>query len=200
MSSYPPPHHQVDDRDKMIALIEQFPLGMLVTSHENVPYITHIPIIYNRKIGKLVAHIDKFNPQVKSLTEDAKVTVVFRGPDTYISPGVYSTTQLPTWNYLIVHIEGTIRLINDPEAAKQTMIDMTEFLEGQNPCFILKKDNPRMAHFVNYIQAFEIEITKWEGKFKLSQDKIKKDQQGAKDALIDGTHQMHHDFIQRMYS
>ena len=41
----------------------------------------------------------------------SEVTVVFRGPDTYISPRVYTTKQLPTWNYIIVHIKGNITLI-----------------------------------------------------------------------------------------
>ena len=41
----------------------------------------------------------------------SEVTVVFRGPDTYISPSVYTTKQLPIWNYIIVHIKGNITLI-----------------------------------------------------------------------------------------
>ncbi|GAB5401269.1 MAG: protease synthase/sporulation negative transcriptional regulator PaiB [Aureisphaera sp.] len=197
---YPPQHHQIQDIDKMVSLVQQYPFGMLVSAENGTPFITHIPIIYNEETGRLVAHIDKYNPQVRTLTEGAQVTVVFKGPDTYISPGVYSTTQLPTWNYLIVHVSGTIHLINDPEAAKETMIAMTEFLEGQNPKFVLKKDNKRMEAAVNYIQAFDISITNWEGKFKLSQDKNKKDQELAKQALIEKSRNDALDFIEAMYS
>jgi transcriptional regulator len=168
----------------MIATIKQFPFATLVSVANGNPLVTHIPIIYNEESGKLVAHIDKFNPQVETLKDGAEVTVIFRGPDCYISPGVYTTKQLPTWNYIIVHIKGNITLINDPSEAKDTMIAMTAFLEGNKPRFVLDKEDKRMQRSINYIQAFDITITSWEGKFKLSQDKIAQDQENAKQELI----------------
>jgi len=197
---YPPPHHQVTNKEKMIAVINQYPLGMLVSVEKNVPFITHIPFIYNAETGRLIAHIDKNNPQLETLQNGANVTVIFKGPDCYISPSVYdSENQLPTWNYIIVNITGTITLINDPEIAKDSMIAMTEFLEKPEDKFILHKDNPKMERFVNYIQAFEIEITNWEGKFKLSQDKSEVDQEQAKQALIKKTEANVSEFINSIY-
>ncbi len=181
---YPPPHHQSNEIGKMISVIKHFPLGMLVSAKDGNPFVTHIPFIYNETSKKLVAHIDRNNPQLETLTENAQVTIVFKGPDTYISPSVYTTPQLPTWNYIIVHITGTIHLLNEPESVKKTMIAMTEFLEGQAQKFTLKNDDPRMDRLLNYIQGFEVEITDWEGKFKLSQDKIQKDFENAKQELI----------------
>jgi len=200
MAKYPPPHHQTKDIQKMIAVIKAYPFGMLVSAKEGVPFVTHIPIIYNDESGKLVAHIDKFNPQVETLVDDAKVTVVFKGPDTYISPSVYTTKQLPTWNYIIVHVTGTLSLINDPEAAKDTMIAMTEFLERPDQKFILEKNNRRMKRSINYIQAFDISITHWDGKLKLSQDKIEQDQENAKQELIKKSDPRAAGFIEDMYS
>ena len=197
---YPPPHHQSNDIQKMITVIKQFPLAILVSAKNNQPFTTHIPIIYNEASGKLVAHIDSQNPQVETLRDGAEVTVIFRGPDTYISPSVYSTEQLPTWNYLFVHITGTIGLIHEAEAVKQTMIDMTAFLEGTNPKFVLDKDDPRMERLINYIQAFEITITNWEGKFKLSQDKNPTDFELAKQELIKNSKKEYSGFINEMYN
>ncbi|PKA83451.1 PaiB family negative transcriptional regulator [Ulvibacter sp. MAR_2010_11] len=196
---YPPPYHQTDDIQKMITVIQHYPFGMLVSVLNGKPLVTHIPIIYNETSGKLVAHIDKFNPQVETLKDGAEVTVVFKGPDAYISPSVYATAQLPTWNYIIVHITGTITLINDPEAAKETMIAMTEFLERPDHKFILEKENIKMQHFVNYIQAFDITITNWEGKFKLSQDKYEQDRKNAKQHLIKKSGDAATGFIEAMY-
>ena len=183
----------------MIEVIKEYPLGILVSVLDGKPLLTHIPIIYNEESGKLVAHIDKFNPQVKTLKDGAEVTVVFKGPDTYISPSIYTTRQLPTWNYIIVHITGTVTLINDPEAAKDTMISMTEFLERPDQKFVLEKENKAMQRSVNYIQAFDISITNWEGKFKLSQDKIDADYQNAKQELIKESGKDITGFIDRMY-
>lgn len=196
---YPPQHYQSDATQKMIALIKHYPLAMLVSAVNGTPYITHIPIIYNEQSGKLVAHIDTYNPQVATLTNGSEVTVVFKGPDAYISPSIYTTKQLPTWNYLMVHVTGTVTQINDPEAAKETMISMTHFLELPEQKYVLEKDNPRMASAVQYIQAFDISITKWEGKFKLSQDKNKKDQNAAKQALLKKDKLDNSNFISLMY-
>lgn len=196
---YPPKYHQSNDQQKMITVIKQYPFAMLVSVLENKPLITHIPIIYNESTGRLVAHIDKYNPQVATLRDGAEVTVVFRGPDTYISPSVYATKQLPTWNYIIVHITGKVTLINNPEDAKETMIAMTKFLEGADQKFVLEKDNRGMRNSINYIKAFEIEITNWEGKFKLSQDKTQKDQDNAKQELIKKSSKDSTGFINKMY-
>ena len=196
---YPPPHHQSQDVEKMISVIKHFPLGILVTAKDGKPFVTHIPFIYNETSKKLVAHLDRSNPQLETLTENAEVTVVFKGPDTYISPSIYSTPQLPTWNYIIVHVTGKLQLINEPEAIKQTMVDMTEFLESEAQNFILKKDDPRMERLIDYIQAFEIGITNWEGKFKLSQNKIPQDFENAKEELINKSRKDVSGFIENIY-
>ena len=148
---------------------------------------------------KLVAHIDRNNPQVETLKDGAEVSVVFKGPETYISPSVYTTPHLPTYNYIIVHVTGTIKLINEPAAVKKTMVDMTEFLEGEAQKFILKNDDPQMERLLNYIQAFEIEITHWEGKFKLSQDKNAQDFENAKQELIKKSRKDVSGFIKEIY-
>jgi transcriptional regulator len=197
---YPPPYHQTHDQQKMIAVMKAYPFAMLVSAANDTPFITHIPIIFNETTGKLVAHIDKSNPQVATLKDGAEVMVVFKGPDAYISPSVYTTKQLPTWNYIIVHITGTISLINDAHAAKQTMVDMTTFLEGEAQKFVLDIDNNRMNRAVNYIQAFDITITHWDGKLKLSQDKVAEDQENAKQELLKNSHDNAAGFIEEMYS
>ena len=196
---YPPPHHQSHDIEKMISVLKHFPLGMLVTAKDGKPFVTHIPFIYNDTSKKLVAHLDRNNPQLETLKDEAEVTVVFKGPDTYISPSIYTTPQLPTWNYIIVHITGRLQLINEQEAIKQTMVDMTEFLEGDAQRFILKKDDPRMERLIDYIQAFEIEITNWEGKFKLSQDKNSQDFENAKEELKRNSQKDVSIFIEEIY-
>ena len=60
---------------------------------------------------------------------------------------------------------------------------MTELLESPNPKYVLKPDNPRMKKNLDYIEMFEISITNWEGKFKLSQDKKPKDMKAACEEL-----------------
>jgi transcriptional regulator len=79
------------------------------------------------------------------------------------------------------------------------MIEMTRFLEGVDQKFVLDKDNRGMRNSINYIQAFKIEITDWEGKFKLSQDKKQQDQDNAKQELIKKSSKDITGFIDEMY-
>jgi transcriptional regulator len=79
------------------------------------------------------------------------------------------------------------------------MIEMTRFLEGVDQKFVLDKDNKGMRNSINYIQAFKIEITDWEGKFKLSQDKKQQDQDNAKQELIKKSSKDITGFIDEMY-
>ncbi|MBT8254057.1 MAG: FMN-binding negative transcriptional regulator [Flavobacteriaceae bacterium] len=196
---YPPPHHQDDNRDHMIEVIKSYPLAIIISVKENEPLITHLPLVY-REDGKLIGHIDIYNPQTKLLKDQNEVTIIFSGPQCYISPSVYSSTQLPTWNYIKVHLKGKVKAIESKEALKESLIKMTEFLEGSKPKYILKPDNPRMARALDYIKMFEIEITDWEGKFKLSQDKKKTDIKLAKEELIRANQVSIALFLNRVFS
>jgi len=168
----------------MIEVIKSYPLAMLISVKNNQPLITHLPLIYDDANDKLIGHIDKYNPQAELLKDDYKVTVIFSGPQCYISPSIYTTTQLPTWNYIKVHLQGSVKLIRNNDLVMQSMINMTEFLEKPNHIYTLAPDNPRMEAAINYVKGFEITITHWEGKFKLSQDKNKKDMENARNELI----------------
>lgn len=194
---YPPPHHQDDTKEHLIEVIKAYPLATLISVKNHEPLVTHLPLIYTD--GKLVGHIDKFNPQAELLRDGHKVTIIFGGPQCYISPSVYSTTQLPTWNYVKVHLKGTVQAIDNPEAVKQSIVNMTEQLEAPDHKFKLPLDHPRMHALIDYIKGFEITITHWEGKFKLSQDKNPKDIRLAKAELIRANQQSIEAFIERIF-
>lgn len=199
---YPPRHHQERNFENVIEVVKNYPFGTLVTVKDNEPLITHIPIVYEEDgstYGKLVAHIDKYNPQVGTLTNGTLVTAVFYGPDCYISPSVYSTEQLPTWNYIFAHLKGKVKVLTDKETVKSTMVRMTSFLEGENPKYVLAHDDPRMESLVHYIVGYEIEIAHWEGKFKFSQDKLKKDREFAKQELIQSQQKDVSAFVERIF-
>ena len=196
--NYPPKHHQDNDKLHMVEVIKTYPLATIISVENDEPLVTHLPLIY-REDGKLIGHIDKFNPQAELLKGNNHITVVFSGPQCYISPSVYSTTQLPTWNYIKVHLKGTVKRIESKEALKESLIKMTEFLEAPDHNYKLKPDNPRMQRNLDYIKMFEISITNWEGKFKLSQDKKLTDRKNAREELIRANKQSIKDFLNKVF-
>jgi transcriptional regulator len=179
---YPPKHHQDNNKNHITEVIKTYPLATIISIEDNQPVITHLPLIL--KDDKLVGHIDIYNPQTKLLKDNNDVTILFYGPQCYISPSIYRTPQLPTWNYIRVHLKGKVNAIESTDALKKSLITMTEFLEAPDHKYVLEANNPRLDANLNYIKMFEINITHWEGKFKLSQDKHPKDIRSARAELV----------------
>ena len=194
---YPPKHHQDNNINHMVDVIKTYPLATVISVSDNSPLITHLPLIFDN--NKLIGHIDIYNPQAKLLKDNNEVTVLFSGPECYISPSVYGTTQLPTWNYIKVHLKGTVEAIESKEALKQSLISMTEFLEAPHHKYVLEPDNPRLDRNLNYIEMFEITITQWEGKFKLSQDKKPSDTKFAREELIRVNQESIRQFLDKVF-
>ena len=131
----------------------------------------------------MIGHIDKANPQVAHL-DNQTITVLFNGPNTYISPTVYQSPQVPTWNYISVHIKGQVTTMHEENQLLDSLVDMTEFLEPQNSAYKLDVNDRRIQSLKNYIIGFEIDIQEIVGRFKLSQDKSAKDTELAKQHLV----------------
>ncbi len=197
--NYPPKHHQDYDKNHMIDVIKTYPLATVISVQNNEPFITHLPLIYREEDGKLIGHIDIYNPQANLLKDNNPITILFSGPQCYISPSVYTTTQLPTWNYIKVHLKGTVKAIESKDALKQSLITMTEFLEQPDHKYVLEPDNPRMEGALDYIKMFEITINDWEGKFKLSQDKHPKDIRQARAELVRANQESIKEFLDRVF-
>ncbi|WP_299102684.1 FMN-binding negative transcriptional regulator [uncultured Winogradskyella sp.] len=195
--NYPPKHHQDDSRDHLIEVIKNYPLATVISVKENQPFITHLPLIYDNET--LIGHIDIYNPQAQLLKDNKDITIIFGGPECYISPSIFSTTQLPTWNYIKVHIKGKVEAIEDKMALKKSLITMTEFLEAPEHNYVLESENPRLDKNLKYIEMFKISITDWEGKFKLSQDKKPKDKETAKAELIKANQESIKQFLDRVF-
>ncbi|QDO93773.1 FMN-binding negative transcriptional regulator [Formosa sediminum] len=180
--SYPPKIYQDSKTSHLLEVIKQYPLATIISVENNTPIITHLPLIYKSK--KLIGHIDKQNPHANLLREGKAVTVIFSGPDCYISPSLLGAKELPTWNYIKVHLQGTVSEIKNENAIKQSMVDMTAFLEAPENSYLLDFNNPKMEKFINYVMGFEIDILQWEGKFKLSQNNSEEVRELTKQQLI----------------
>lgn len=183
---YPPAHHIETNLEKIYQVIDTFNLATLISNNGDDVQITHLPLLLDRTRGEkgvLVGHIDKTNPQVANL-DDQPITVLFNGPNTYISPTVYQSPQVPTWNYISVHIKGQVTTMHEENQLLDSLVDMTEFLEPQNSAYKLDVNDRRIQSLKNYIIGFEIDIQEIVGRFKLSQDKSAKDTELAKQHLV----------------
>lgn len=184
---YIPEHFKETRPDRLSALIESHPFGMLVTAPDGVPCVSHLPLLYDRAAGprgKLIGHLARANPQWQHLSAGSEVLAIFQGPHAYVSPSWYATPGVPTWNYAVVHLRGVPRLVDGgPELA--TLLErLTRVHESAQPSpWQPALAGTRQAALLDLIVGFEIDITDVQGKFKLSQNRPAEDRQRVIDAL-----------------
>ena len=189
---YQPAAFQVDEIDLARALTRDYPLATLITLEGQSLEANHIPMHWREDsagLGSLVAHVARPNLAWRASGE---VLVVFQGPTAYISPNWYASKQehhrvVPTYNYAVVHIRGSITVHDDPEWIRAQLTELTDRMEmlQQEPTPWRVSDAPRefVAGQINGIVGIEIAVTSWEGKWKVSQNRTFQDRSGVADAL-----------------
>lgn len=188
---YIPAHFKETDYKKILSFIKEFNFGILVSTDESGKVIaTHIPfIIKESETGfTLKTHIAKANPQWRNLgkffTESKEVLAIFSEPHAYISPKNYIKKEsVPTWNYMAVHVYGIPKLLESYEE-RLALIEETinefesDFMEKWNEL----SDKYRNG-LLNGIVAFEIEVTSFEAKSKLSQNRMPEERENIINSL-----------------
>jgi transcriptional regulator len=172
---YIPSSFVESDAAKLHEFIEDNSFGILVTQSSSGSIASHLPILLDREAGeqgKLIGHMARANGQWKD-ADGTEAMVIFHGPHAYISPRWYAAKNVvPTWNYVAVHVYGTLHIVSDCAALVQTLRDTVDKYEGGNaqPWRIDEPDEQFIEGLLGSIVGFEIEITRIEGKWKLNQN------------------------------
>ncbi len=175
---YLPKHFEITDKTLLFDLMQQFSFATLVSIHEGLPFATHMPFTTKPEQNKITSHIARANPQWSSFHENKEVLVIFQGDHSFISPSWYGKhPSVPTWNYMTVHAYGKVNIIEDPEAVKNLLHELV--LQYEKTWDMLDLSEQYLQGMIKGIVAFEIELTKLEGKFKLSQNRSEIDRQNV---------------------
>jgi transcriptional regulator len=185
---YIPPAFHVENADKLAAFMQRHSFATLITHDGAAPFASHLPVLLRPgegPKGTLVSHMARANPQWQHFASGAEALVVFQGPHGYISPSWYETKlAVPTWNYAVVHAYGRPKIIDDHERIVSLLEETISRYEGgyEQPW---SGDLPLEFRdkLVQAIVAFEIPLSRIEGKFKLGQNRSAADLQGVFDAL-----------------
>ena len=190
---YIPDHFKETNSERISALIKGNSFGMLVTAPDGVPFVSHLPFIFDHAAGsqgKLLCHMARANPQWQHFSSCGEALAVFQGPHAYVSPSWYSSPGVPTWNYAVVHLRGKPRLIESESELEALVEQLTHVYESHMP-------NPwkpnlageRRTKLLNMIVGFEIEVTDIQAKFKLSQNRPPEDQRNVAEKLGQSSNQ-----------
>jgi transcriptional regulator len=174
---YIPKFNAVTEEPPLWDIMRHFNFAMLITAPDGVPFATSIPFTVLEEARKLTAHVAKANPQWQHLETTKEVLVVFQAEHALISSRWYEKhPNVPTWNYATVHVYGTSLLLNADETRAQLIALMEHHGHDSDMNALSEK---YLAGMQNELVGFEIDITRIEGKFKLSQNRSKQDQQNV---------------------
>lgn len=170
---YIPDLYKNEKQTEIEQLIHENGFAILVNQTNGKLWATHIPLLLENKDGKqiLVGHVSKLNPQAESFKSNEEVLAIFSGAHSYISSSWYDHENVPTWNYLAVHVYGKLKLHTYEESieALKRLVDKYE-AKSENPVRVENLSKKTMSE-AQGIVSFEIEITAIESVKKLSQNR-----------------------------
>lgn len=176
---YSPPYNRVEERRELLAFMRANRFALLVTATGGVPLASHLPVTLADGAGGIVihSHMARPNPQWREFFDD-EVLVVFCGPHAYVSPRWYEATErVPTWNYAAVHAYGTVRITADKAVKHAAQRALVAELD---PAWLPKFDALRaeyVASMLEGIVTFDIAVTRLETRWKLSQNRGRREQE-----------------------
>jgi transcriptional regulator len=176
---YIPKINEEHDQERILDFIRKNSFAVLVSSNNNVPTATHIPIelAFDEKNTPILrGHVARANPHWQLWQQPSQALVIFTGAHSYVSSSWYEKANVSTWNYLAVHVTGEIRIVDD-ETLYQSLKELTNKYEKpqEKPLYFDDLGENEIRKQMRGIVGFEIKVEKIEAKAKLSQNRNDKD-------------------------
>lgn len=184
---YVPPHFQEIDHAEIRAVIDGAPLACIVAQTAEGLVANHVPLLAAPD-GALIGHVALANDMHRLIADGQDVLAIFRGEDAYVSPNFYPSKpehhrHVPTWNYQVVHVHGSIAFRHDIPAKRAAVGLLTRLHErrvnGTNAWRMADAPADYMDRMLGSIVALRIDVRRTLAKSKLSQNRDARDYLGA---------------------
>ena len=170
---YIPSFNKFEDRQQTVVFMQRYSFATIVSVKDGIPVATHLPFLVKQKEEKIIllSHFAKANPQAADII-DPRALVIFAEPHAYISPKNYEKAQnVPTWNYLAVHVYGKCTLLEGEENKAALLEETIKYYDAA----YLSQWNGLSAEYkhkmMNGITAFQMVVDDLQAKAKLSQNR-----------------------------
>lgn len=177
---YSPAYNRLEDRAELLEFMRANSFVVLVTGTGGTLHASHLPAMVHDDNGaiRVDMHMARANPQWKEFFDGEEVLVVFPGPHAYISPRWYEEQErVPTWNYAAVHAYGIPKIVNERSAKHESQRRLVAMLDPQ---WLPEFDGLRAQYVSSMLEGivnFEIEVTRLETRWKLSQNRTRREQE-----------------------
>jgi len=176
---YSPPYNRVEERKELLEFMRANSFALLVTATGGAPVASHLPVtVADGEAGIVIhSHMAKNNPQWQEFFDD-EVLVVFAGPHAYVSPRWYGEKErVPTWNYAALHAYGKVTLTAEGKVKHAAQRSLVAELDPQ---WLPRFDALRPEYVEQMLQGivtFDIAVTRLETRWKLSQNRGRREQE-----------------------
>ncbi|NYF89514.1 FMN-binding negative transcriptional regulator [Tunturiibacter empetritectus] len=175
------------------SLMRAEPLAALVTLSSSGLVASHIPMVLEEggsPLGVLRGHVSRANSQWRDLEASVEALAIFSGPQHYISPTWYPGKvehgrEVPTWNYVVVHAYGSLKVMDDKSWMRAHLERLTNENEAETAMPWKVSDAPEefIETMMKGIVGLELPIGRLEGKWKVSQNRTVRDREGVLEGL-----------------
>lgn len=184
---HPNPAFRKETRAQNIAFAKQRSFGTLAINADDGPLLSHVPFILNDAGTEAELHLVRSNPIVGLLKSAQKAVISVLGGDAYVSPDWYGVDdQVPTWNYVAVHLRGEISLLKHAElhgVLDRLSAEMEARLAPKKAWTSQKMDQQVYARMQRQIVPVRFQVAEINGTWKLSQNKPVEVRKAAKAGL-----------------
>ena len=172
---HPNPAFRAEAQARHVAFARDRAFGTLAVNAAQGPLLSHVPFLLNEDANALEAHLVRSNPIVRLLRDEQPAVIAVSGPDGYVSPDWYGVAdQVPTWNYVAVHLRGTLRLLDHGEiegVLERQSADRERRLAPKLPWHHSKMTRDAFERMLRQIVPVAMEIAGIDGTWKASQNK-----------------------------
>jgi transcriptional regulator len=186
---YLPRHFEQNDPAALAALMRAHPLAQLVVQGPDGLSADPLPLEWDAEQRMLRGHVARANP-LWERADGRPVLAIFSGPEAYVSPGWYPSKAathkvVPTWNYTVVQVHGTLRAMPDADWLRALVGRLTAWQEAPQaePWAVTDAPEDFVQQMLRAIVGIEIAATQVVGKWKVSQNRSDADRHGVADAL-----------------
>lgn len=163
-----------EDRAAVRAFLQQNSFGVLISSVERRYWGTHLPFLCETDAeGRdwLLTHLSIENQQWRHFQPDEEVLVIFQGAHAYVSSSWYAHENVPTWNYIAVHVYGRVQRQSETEL-HETLRRLVDHYEAGRPNAVrVDALSEATMRQMRGIVGLKIEIREVQSSHKLSQNR-----------------------------
>jgi transcriptional regulator len=175
---YVPPYFREEDLKRVADFIREHDFATLVLSQDGLPVASHLLTEFSSDADGtwlINGHMARANKLWRSFDGSKEVLLIFGGPNAYISPTWYNHLNVPTWNYIAVHLYGMPRLIDGGPELQDILSRLINRYETTSDYRMENLPSAFREKELRGAVGFQVRVTRVETSFKLSQNRNDED-------------------------